>query len=244
MNSNKMIARIVGVLYIIGTVAGVLSVVFTKAILDSPDYLAQIAAHETQIILGAGCILIMGLALALVPVVMFPVLKKHNQTLALGYIVFRGALETTTYIVVVMMSLLLVTLGREWTTAVTPHTSSLQTAGILLQEASDWSSVITTFVFILGAVMFYYVLYAANLIPRWISGWGLIAVMPYLLAGFLVMFGLIGHMSPIDTILRLPLGIQEMVLAVWLIAKGFSTVATDSEAIQLEQNKRIGAYTS
>ncbi len=53
MNSNKKTARIVGVLFIIGTVAGVLSVVFTNAILTDPDYLLMVSAHENQIIMGA-----------------------------------------------------------------------------------------------------------------------------------------------------------------------------------------------
>src|SRR4051812_28637261 len=100
MNSDRMIAAIVGVLFIVGTVAGVLSVVFTGSILGDPDYLSKVSVNETQIIIGALLVFIMGFALAMVPVVIFPTLKKHNEILALGYVVFRGALETVTYIAV------------------------------------------------------------------------------------------------------------------------------------------------
>ena len=98
MNTHKKTAIIVGVLFIIGTVAGILSVVFTGSILDDPDYLIKVSANENQIIIGALFVLIMGFALAMVPVMMFPIFKKHNEALALGYVVFRGALETVTYI--------------------------------------------------------------------------------------------------------------------------------------------------
>jgi hypothetical protein len=90
MNSIKKTARIVGVLYIIGTVAGMLSLVLTGPILGDPDYLVKVSANESQIIAGALFVLIMGFALAMVPVMMFPILKKYNEALALGYVVFRG----------------------------------------------------------------------------------------------------------------------------------------------------------
>ena len=81
MNTYRMTAIVVGVLYIIGTVSGILSVVLTQPVLDDPDYLVKISANGNQIITGALLVLMMGLALAMVPVVMFPILKKHNETL-------------------------------------------------------------------------------------------------------------------------------------------------------------------
>jgi hypothetical protein len=220
MNPGRNLARIVGVLYIIGTVAGVLSVVFTRPIGSAPDYFMNLPADEGRLIVGALCILTMGLALAMVPVVVFPITRKHNETLALGYVVFRGALETFTYMVTVISWLALLPLGRVVAQGDLLDASRFQALGVLILEVQVMSSV-TTVVFILGALMFYYVLYRSKLVPRWISGWGLLSTIPYLVAGFLVIFGLIGHMSTVDTVLRLPLALQEMVLAVWLIAKGF-----------------------
>ena len=88
-------ARAIGILFIIGTVSGILSAIITKPILDAPDYLSKISANESQLIFGSIFVLIMAFALAMIPVIAYPVLKKHNVALALGYIVFRGALETT-----------------------------------------------------------------------------------------------------------------------------------------------------
>ncbi len=102
MNLDRKTATIVGVLYIIGTVAGILSVIVSTPILDAPDYLIKVSGNENQILTGALLVLTMGFALAMVPVMLFPIFKKFNEALALGYVVFRGALETVAYIALVI----------------------------------------------------------------------------------------------------------------------------------------------
>src|SRR5574341_2127861 len=114
MSRYRRTAIIVGVLYIIGTVTGVLSVVVTKSTLDAPDYLVKVAANATQITTGALLVLIMGLALAMVPVVVFPILRKHSETLAVGYVVVRGGLETATYIAQAAALLVMVRLSQAY----------------------------------------------------------------------------------------------------------------------------------
>jgi hypothetical protein len=98
MKTYRKTATIVGVLYIIGTVTGVLSLLLTKPLLDDPVYPLTVAAQGNQIRLGALLVFMMALALAMVPVMMFPILKKQNEIFALGYVVLRGGLETFTYI--------------------------------------------------------------------------------------------------------------------------------------------------
>ncbi|MGB2876758.1 MAG: DUF4386 domain-containing protein [Dehalococcoidales bacterium] len=235
MNSNRKTAIIVGVLYIIGTVAGVLSLVFVNPILSAPDYLLQFSANKTQVITGALFVIIMGVALVMVPVMMFPILKKQSKTLALGYVVFR-ALEAVTYIAVVISWLLLITLSQEFVKAGAPAVSYFQTSGALLLEAENWINPILDIVFILGALMFYYLLYQSKLIPRFISVWGLIAATPYLAAGLLSMFGLISPMSTTQIVMVVPLALQEMVLAVWLIVKGFNSSAIASLSTKTDIN--------
>ena len=73
MNTDRKTAIIVGVLYIIGTVAGILSVVLSMPILDGPDFLIRVSANENQFVIAALFVLLMGLALAMVPVMMFPI---------------------------------------------------------------------------------------------------------------------------------------------------------------------------
>lgn len=220
MNKDRKTAIIVGVLFIIGTAAGILSVIFTSPILNAPDYLMQISANENQIVIGALFVLMMGFALAMVPVVIFPILRKHNEALALGYVVFRGGLETVTYIATVISWLLLLPLSREYIKAGIPDVVHFQVLGNVLREISHLP--MTVFVFGVGALIFYSLLYQSKLVPRWISVWGLIAIALHLTTGMLIVFGLQNEFSALNSIMNLPIFLQEMVMAVWLIAKGFN----------------------
>jgi hypothetical protein len=233
--TSRKTAIIVGVLYIIGTVAGILSLVFAGPILNGPDYLIKVSANENQIIIGALFVLTMGLALAMIPAVMFPILKKHHEGLAVGYVVFRGGLETVSYIAMAISWLLLITLSQEYVKTGASDVSYYQTLGALALRGHDSIRSILEIVFPLGALMFYTVLYQSKLIPRWISGWGLIAAILWLAVGLLGMFRVITPMSTIQIVLSLPIGLQEMVMAVWLIVKGFnlSPIIDNVESFQV-----------
>jgi hypothetical protein len=204
------------VLYIIGTVAFVLSGIVTDAVLTGPAYLAQVAAQPNQVAVGALLVLLAGFALAMVPVVFWPVGKRYNEMLAMGYVVFRGALETVLYIVFALGWLLLVALSTE------PDAAPL--AGFVRTTvAVTWDQLIAI-PFALGALMFSFLLYQSRLVPRWLSTWGLLGAALYIVAPLGSMFGLsLG-------VLVAPLAVQEMVMAVWLIAKGFSTSAIAAES--------------
>jgi len=170
--------------------------------------------RKTAIIVG---VLFMGFALAMVPVVMFPVFKKVNEVLALGCVVFRGALETVAYMASAGTWLLLVELSREHAEAATPGAPHFQALSALL--AGLTAGYLTSIVFSLGSLMFYYLFYQSRLIPRWLSVWGLVGAVLYLASPLLAMFG---HGFGL---LMAPLAVAELVLAVWLIARGLNSPA-------------------
>jgi hypothetical protein len=221
--THRKTAVIVGILFIIGTVSGILSAVFTGSILSAPDYLAQVAANETQMLAGAFCVLLMGLSLAMVPVMMYPLFKKQNEALALGAVVFRGPIETSTYVLMVLSWLLLIVVSQESANAA--DVSQFQALGAVLLKANDMINPVLEIVFSLGALMFYTLFYQTRLIPRWLSGWGIIGAIVYLVAGVMALFG-----TTIDFLLAL-LGVQEMIMALWLIIKGFSPVALQDDTL-------------
>ncbi|MBM7542115.1 DUF4386 domain-containing protein [Amphibacillus cookii] len=211
MNANQKVARSVGVLYIIGTIAGILSVVFTGWTTGSD--VAYVSASENEVKVGILFILIMAFSLAMVPVVTYPIFRKYHETLATGYVIFRGALETFTYIITAIW-LWLVLLSNMSTDVSSSDT--FQHIDYLLSGAGELIHSITMVVFSLGALMLYYLLYQFKLLPRWLSSWGLLASMLYLLTGIFDFFG------SVSTLLLMPLALQEMVMAVWLIIKGFN----------------------
>ena len=218
MGSHRKTAIIVGVLYIIGTVAGVLSRVIFGPTLGDPNYLIKVSENQ-NLAIASLLVLTMGFSLAMMSVVLYPVLKRHNKVLALGVVLFRGAIEAVMYIASVVNWLLLLTVSQEYVKAGAPAASYFQTFGTILLKASGQTAAITSIVFSLGALMIYYVFYRSKLIPRWLSGWGIIGAIPYLAAGVIGVFG------PNLEILMMPLALQEMVMAVWLIVKGFNPTA-------------------
>ena len=241
MNTYRKTAVIVGAMYIIGTIAGILSLVFTEPARTAQDFLTHVAANENQIVLGAISVLIMGLALAMVPVAAFPVLRKHNEVLALGYVVFRSGLEAVCYLAMAVSWLFLVPLSHVYQ-AGAPDTSNLEAFGSALFEVSQVDFVLTI-VFSLGALMFYSVLYQSKLVPRWLSGVGFIVVVLNWAANWLPMLGFVSPGLPILSYMQMPLFVQEMVLAVWLIVKGFNPSAIAAKSAKAGIKRSVTAQS-
>jgi Domain of unknown function (DUF4386) len=230
MSADRKAAVWIGVLYIIGTVGLVLSAVVTGGIFEGPDYLAQVAAQPNQVAIGALLVLVAGFSLAMVPVVFWPIGKRYNETLAMGYIVFRGAQEMVMYLATALGWLLLIALSTEPDAA--PLAGFLRTA-----ETVAWDQLLAI-PFVLGALMFYVVLYQARLVPRWLSIWGLVGAALYIVAPLGSMFDLsLGFFMA-------PLAVQEMVMAVWLIARGFEPTALDAASAGRMSMPRVMASGS
>jgi hypothetical protein len=223
MSATRRMAILVGILFIMGTVSGILSGVFTGPVLDNPDYLVNISANNNQVLVGVLFVLIMGFALAMIPVMLFPIFRKYNEALAVGSVVFRGALETVAYIIMAVSWLLLINLGQEYVKAGMPEGSHFQTLGTLLMGVNQQINPILEITFSLGALMIYYLFFQSRLIPRWLSGWGLLGALVYLATGLLSMFGV-----DLEFLLYL-LALQEMVLALWLIIRGFTPPAVSQQ---------------
>ena len=229
MNTDRKTARTVGVLFIGTTVAGIISGAFLLPIVGAPDYLAQISANETQVMLGALFYFIMAAGCASIVIPMYPILKKYNRGMALGAVGFR-LIEGAIFMVGVMCVLSLVTLSQEFVRAGTPDASYFQTLGDLLLAGYTINHAVVpgVFAFSIGALMYYYIFYQSKLVPRWLSVWGLVGIILGIANGLYDMFA-----TPNVTIamlLDLVIFAQEMVLGVWLIVKGFNSSAIASQA--------------
>ncbi|MCB9423160.1 MAG: DUF4386 domain-containing protein [Ardenticatenaceae bacterium] len=225
MNTHRKTAVIVGVLFIIGTVAGVLSGVFTLPILGDIDYLREVAANESQIVLGALLVLVMGFPLAMIPAMMFPIFRKYNEPLALGAVIFRGVLEAVTYMVIVICYLSLLSVSQEFVKAGASDAAYFQALGILLKQTVYWTEHILALVFTIGAVMLYWLFWKTKLIPGWLALWGFIGALLYFAAPIANMLDPLHLPLSLGVkwgYLMIPLAIQEMIFALWLIVKGFN----------------------
>src|SRR5512135_2828026 len=123
MNADRIAAILAGALYFLGLVAGVLSVV---PVIDLPDYLTQISAHVGQVTWGAFFQFLMMAAYAGMAITLYPILARHSESLALGYLGSR--LVAATFIAIgVILLLLLLTLSQEFIKAGAPVSSHFQT---------------------------------------------------------------------------------------------------------------------
>jgi hypothetical protein len=227
LREHKAAATTAGILYITGTVAGVLSMSAIAPVRDAVAPLTAAAAHSGAVVTGALLVLVMGLSLAFVPVVLFPVLRRVDEALAIGYLVIRGAVETVCYLLLAIGWLLLLPLGEAMSAG--PGTAS--PAGVRLGSlvlGSEATNAVLGLVFCFGAVMFYLLLYRSRIVPRWIAMWGLVAIPCYVVAHLLAMYAVIGANSTAQVLMFMPMAVQEMVLAVWLIARGFRPAAVST----------------
>jgi hypothetical protein len=222
MDSNRKAAVSAGVLFITATVASVFGTGLSRPLLSDPDHLTRLTANATQVDGGALLELIAAGASAGIAIAMYPVLQKRGAGLALGSVVFR-TIEAVMYTVAAASLLSLLSVSRQFTSAGATDRAALQTVTDSLVGLREQTTLVGVLAFSLGALLYYWLFYRSGLIPRWLSGWGLAAIILLMVAWLLAVFTQRSILSYV--ILALPIAVQEMVLAVWLIGKGFSAPA-------------------
>jgi hypothetical protein len=224
MYSIRKTAVITGVIFIIATVTNIMASALVP-VLSGADYLTQVYAHTNQVAAGALLYLISAFTSVGIAVSLYPVLKGSNTGFALGSVVFR-TVEAVFYIVSVVGLLSLLTLSQQFADAVAADRASLQAISNVLVSIQDHASLVAVFAFSLGAFMYYYLFFKSRLIPRWLSGWGIVAIILMSAACLLSLFS--GNRITSYIPLAFPIFLQEIVLSVWLIVKGFNTSAVAS----------------
>ena len=219
MDSYRKTAIIVGILFIIATVTAILTIAILGSTVETPLDQTVISENEYQIGLAALFWIILAISVTGIGFFMYPILKKYNKGLALGYISFR--LTESICIIISSITLLAILTISQETIAGNIEVANFQPMGSLLLAIQNWSFEIGTLIFLgLGGFFLYYPLYELKLVPRVLSIWGLIGAACVLLYGLLALFGLTADSGTLN-LLAAPIAIQEMVFAVWLIIKGF-----------------------
>ena len=164
-------------------------------------------------------------------------LKKFNPALALGAVGFRIS-EGVLRIVSMSFLLGLITLSQLYVKAGAPESSYFQTLGALLKELRNWvgGGVGSLLAFSVGCSLYYIIFYSTKLIPRWLSVWGLVFGISGIVSCALVSIGLITPFGTEQAVMVVPMLPQELVLAVWLIVKGFNPSAVASAVVKTDIN--------
>jgi hypothetical protein len=154
---------------------------------------------------------------------MFPILKQHSERIALGY--FGARIMDAVFIAVMVLLLLLqIPLGSEYLKAAAPDAFYLQTLSAVSVQASQYAYQMGMMTLGIAGVMLCTTLYRTKLVPRWLAVWGLV--------GYTIIFGgMVSEMmgSSLGLASSIPGGLWEMFIGVWLIVKGFSSSAFDSQ---------------
>lgn len=227
MNSNRKTAIITGVFFIIGTVSGVTCLILLGTIIDSGDYLTKAGSNSLQIIFAAFSLFIMGTSCAGIGISLYPVLKKFSPGLAFGSAGFR-LLEGMFSVLGFILLLSILSLSQEFIKTSSPDIANYKTAGFVLLSVRHWTGVASVFSWCIGALMYYWIFYKTRLVPLWLSIWGIAGIILSITANSLDLFGIADAFSNANTFLNIPIALQEMVLAVWLIVKGFNQKVIDS----------------
>lgn len=227
MNLDRKYAVWAGVLLLLG-----FSGCFTKAFVDplmaGENVLSNISGGGTRLAWGAVFQLIMAFSCSGIAVFFFPVLKKRNEAMALWAVVLR-TFETVVMMAGVIGLFSLLALSTEFVRSGAAEAAHFQTLGSLIRATYEWSgAVLVTLCWSLAALVYHVLFYQSRIIPRWLSLWGILGVPFAIAAGILTMFGTIGASSTASTLLVLPLGLQEIPLALWLITKGYNPQAMDA----------------
>lgn len=215
-----------GSLYIAATVSGVLSVLLSGPLLKKPLDLTAIASSQNQMLLSAFMLFIMAVTVAGVSFMIYPILKEDANTkakkgLAVWYLGTRLT-EGALFLVGIINTLLLLKLSTEFIQVKGADPVLFNTICTMLLEASEYSWMLGQNIFCIGAVMLYYLLYKSKRVPRWLSVWGIISCPLMFIAGFLPLFGIDSN-SAVYSGLCASMAIQEMVLALWVIVRGFNS---------------------
>lgn len=232
MKSNRRIAVATGVLFIVATITALLAAA-VEPILTGTDYLASVFKNANQVRIDVFFYLIAAFTSVGIAISMYPIMKKKNPGLAIGSLIFR-AIEAVFYIVAVVSVLSLVSLSRHFIAVGTNNHAVLQVVGDSFLRVREHATLAAVFAFSIGAFMYYYLFFQSRLVPRWLSGWGIIATILMMTACMLSLFS----DNPVTgyVLLIIPIAVQEMVLAFWLIVKGFNSSTIDSLSAKTEIN--------
>jgi hypothetical protein len=210
MRTPTQPARPAGILFIVASATAVAGGSLLLPIAE-PRFLTTGSA-QPRLATGALLEIVLALSVAAIAAMLWPVLRRVSQPVAALYLVTRtleGALIAAGTLAALVM-----------TSLVGSHTPP--GAGDALLDSREWAIRIGTLVvFGASAIMLNALLLRGRLVPRWLAWWGLVGGVLLTLRGVLETYG-VDLPAAAQAVLAAPIGLEEMVFAVWLLVRGLS----------------------
>src|SRR5215211_3484645 len=221
----QTIARVFGVLFLITFITSIPAYFFYVPVLDDPRYIVG-AGADTRVSFGAFLELLLIIANIGTAVVLYPIVRRQNEILALGYVTAR--IVECVFIAVGILSLLTVVTLRQG--AAGADGGSLVAVGESLVALHEWTRQLGPG-FVVGVgngLILGYLMYTSRLVPRGMAVLGLVAGFLLMASGAAIVLGVIEQGGPLQTIAALPEFFWELSLGIWLTVRGFNPSALAS----------------
>ena len=233
MDPTRKIAAVTGVLFLITFITSIpAAFALYPPVLDDPNYIVG-AGADLQVSLGALLEVILVVANIGTAVVLYPLLKRQNETVALGYVTAR-VVESTIIAVGIISLLSVVTLRQDFAGTSSAEAAMLVPVGSALVAVHGATFLLGPgFLAPLGnGILLGYLMYRSGLVPRGMAMLGLIGG-PLLIASFVaVLFGVYEQVSLWPAIATIPEFLWELSLGIYLVVKGFKPSPITAEYIR------------
>ncbi len=218
MDDAGRAGRIIGVLIIIQMVGGiVVNFVLEAPLFDAPGFLINAALHPRQLGLAAVTGLITEALWIGIAVTAFSTFWQRSRRMAL-WLVVLAAVVLAVAVVENIAVMSMVSVSQAYAKAIGVEREQFQAIRVVVASGRNWAHYMGRIVDGVTIFVFYAVLYRFALIPRAVAGFGLVAVVLMVTSVALPLFG-----QEVIFPMLAPLGLSQLVLLVWLIAKGFRT---------------------
>jgi len=231
INTYRTTATVVGIVYILGFVVGLVGIGLFTSILGAPDHLSTVSANSMLLGFAAVLWLMAVIGDAAHGVLMFPVLKPHSERMAIGYLAFR-IVDATFIAIMVLFVLVQIPLGSEYLKAAASDAPFLQSLSAVFSQAQQYAYQIGMSALGVSGLMLCYTLYRAKLVPAWLAIWGLVGYATILVGMLSAVMG-----SGLGDLSSYVGGLWEVFVGVWLIVKGFNPPAFASKSAKTDINE-------
>jgi hypothetical protein len=234
MTSNLSLRKtsiLVASLFLVTAIGAIAGAALVNPVINAPDYLTTVFSKSATVTSGMLLWLINDVGIVFIGLLMFPILKKLNESMALAYVGMR-MFESLLMIVGIFFAMMLIPLSQEFIKASATDVASFQAIGSVLKQAEGWFLNTLQLIFLgLGGVIFTFMLYKSRLVPRFISVVGLVGYALLFPAFLLAMFGILDPTpGGIGTFLAVPVAFFEIILMpIWLFTKGFNTTVISAK---------------
>lgn len=235
---DKATARIVGALFLIATSAYIVGGGLVDPILSGPDVLSDLRDHRPRAVFGVLLQFVTAAANVLIGVLLFSILKRYSQTIALGYFATR-MFDGIGVLIAGVGSLSLVALSHRAVQAGADDAAGLRAVSALVVSHSETTFDVTMLALAVGAIPFCYLLYRTRLIPRPLAALGFAGYVALLGGGVAELFG-----ADLSMMHYVPGGAFEAVLPLWLFFRGFGEPAPTPGLTPATRNGRGGTRTA